>query len=202
MDQITGALIGITLVLTAVFIPMAFFGGAVGAIYRQFSLSLVSAMLFSVFLAMSLTPALCASMLKPVAQGHKHEKRGFFGWFNRSFAASTRRYQGWVAGWLKRPVRSLIVYGGVVGVMAFLYVRLPSSFLPEEDQGFFITSIQLPVGATTERTIAVLEQVEAYYRQQPEVESFMSVVGFSFSGNGQNAAAAFVRLDPDTFLPE
>src|SRR5208282_2644394 len=114
MEQITGALIGITLVLTAVFIPMAFFGGSVGAIYRQFSLSLVSAMLFSVFLAMSLTPALCASMLKPVEKGHKHEKRGPFGWFNRGFAASTRKYQGWVAGWLKRPVRSFFCYGVVL----------------------------------------------------------------------------------------
>jgi multidrug efflux pump len=194
MDQITGALIGISLVLTAVFIPMAFFGGSVGAIYRQFSLSLVSAMLFSVFLAMSLTPALCASMLKPIAQGHKHEKGGFFGWFNRGFAATTSKYQGWVAGWLKRPVRSLMVYGVVVAVMALLYVRLPSAFLPEEDQGFFITSIQLPVGATAERTTEVLKQIEAYYRQQPEVESFMSVIGFSFNGGGQNTAACFARL--------
>ncbi len=194
MDQITGALIGITLVLTAVFIPMAFFGGSVGTIYRQFSLSLVSAMMFSVFLAMSLTPALCAVLLKPVQQGHKHEKRGFFGWFNRGFAASTTRYQGWVAKCIKRPGRSFMVYAVIVGVMVVMYFRLPSSFLPEEDQGFLMTSIQLPVGATAERSIAVLEQVEAYYRQQPEVESFMSVVGFSFGGNGQNAAAAFVRL--------
>jgi multidrug efflux pump len=194
MGQITGALIGITLVLTAVFIPMAFFGGSVGTIYRQFSLSLISAMLFSVFLAMSLTPALCAALLKPIEKGHKHEKRGFFGWFNRGFAASTTKYQGWVAKWIKRPVRSFILYAVIIGVMVVMYFRLPSSFLPEEDQGFLMTSIQLPVGATAERTIAVLEQVEGYYRRQPEVESFMSVVGFSFSGNGQNAAAAFVRL--------
>jgi multidrug efflux pump len=194
MEQITGALIGITLVLTAVFIPMAFFGGAVGTIYRQFSLSLVSAMLFSVFLAMSLTPALCATFLQPIDRGHKHEKRGFFGWFNRGFAASTTKYQGWVAQWLKRPMRSFVLYAVIVAIMAFAYFRLPSSFLPEEDQGFFMTSIQLPVGATAERAIEVLQQVEAFYRQQPEVESFMSVAGFSFSGNGQNMAACFARL--------
>ena len=194
MEQIIGALIAITLVLIAVFIPMAFFSGSVGVIYRQFSLSLVSAMLFSVFLAMSLTPALCASLLQPVKKGHKHEKRGLFGWFNRSFAAGTTKYQGWVAQWLKRPVRSFIFYAVIVIAMVVLYFRLPSSFLPVEDQGFFMTSIQLPVSASAERTTEVLKQVEAYYRKQPEVESFMSVVGFGFGGNGQNAAACFVRL--------
>jgi multidrug efflux pump len=194
MGQITGALIGITLVLTAVFIPMAFFSGSVGTIYRQFSLSLVSAMLFSVFLAMSLTPALCATLLLPVEKGHKHEKRGFFGLFNRGFTASTTKYQGWVAQWLKRPVRCLILYAVIVAVMGLMYLRLPSSFLPDEDQGFFVTSIQLPVGATTERTTEVLKQVEDFYRQQPEIASFMSVVGFSFSGNGQNAGMCFARL--------
>jgi multidrug efflux pump len=194
MEQITGALIGITLVLTAVFIPMAFFGGSVGTIYRQFSLSLVSTMLFSVFLAMSLTPALCATFLQPIDKGHKHEKRGFFGWFNRGFAAGTTKYQGWVAQWLKRPIRSFILYAAIVAVMAFAYFRLPSSFLPEEDQGFFMTSIQLPVGATAERSTEVLKQVEAFYRAQPEVDTFMSVAGFSFSGNGQNMAACFAML--------
>jgi multidrug efflux pump len=194
MEQITGALIGITLVLTAVFIPMAFFGGSVGTIYRQFSLSLVSAMLFSVFLAMSLTPALCATFLEPIERGHKHEKSGFFGWFNRGFAASTTKYQGWVAQWLKRPIRSFVLYAAIVAVMAFAYFRLPSSFLPEEDQGFFMTSIQLPVGATAERSTEVLKQVEAFYRGQPEVDTFMSVAGFSFSGNGQNMAACFAML--------
>jgi len=194
MGQITGALIGITLVLTAVFIPMAFFSGSVGTIYRQFSLSLVSAMLFSVFLAMSLTPALCATLLLPVEKGHKHVKRGFFGWFNRGFAANTTKYQGWVAQWLKRPVRCLILYAVIVAAVGLMYLRLPSSFLPDEDQGFFMTSIQLPVGATTERTTEVLKQVEDYYRQQPEVESFMAIVGFSFNGNGQNASMCFIRL--------
>jgi multidrug efflux pump len=194
MGQITGALVGITLVLTAVFIPMAFFTGSVGTIYRQFSLSLVSTMLFSVFLAMSLTPALCASLLPPVAKGHKHVKRGFFGWFNRAFAAAAIRYQAWVGGWLKRPGRSLLLYAAIIAVMAVMYLRLPSSFLPDEDQGFMMTMAQLPVGATAARTTEVLKQVEAFYRQQPEVESFISVVGFSFSGNGQNNAMCFVHL--------
>ena len=195
MDQITGALIGITLVLTAVFVPMAFFSGSVGTIYRQFSLSLISAMVFSVFLAMSLTPALCATMLRPVEKGYKHEKRGFFGWFNRSFSAGTLKYQGSVAQCLKRPIRSFVIYALVVAAMVFMYVRLPSSFLPEEDMGFFITSIELPSGATAERTSEAVKQVEAYYRQQPEVDSFMSIVGFGFGGNGQNQAVCFTRLN-------
>jgi multidrug efflux pump len=194
MDQITGALIGISLVLTAVFIPMAFFGGSTGTIYRQFSLALVSAMLFSVFLAMSLTPALCATLLTPIVPGEHHEKRGFFGWFNRAFAASATRYQGWVAQWLRRPLRAFAIYALVLGLMAGMYASLRSSFLPEEDQGFLMTNVQLPVGATAERTVTVLKQVEDYYRNQPEVESLMTVVGFSFNGNGQNAAAAFVHL--------
>lgn len=194
MRQITGALIGITLVLTAVFIPMAFFGGSVGAIYRQFSLSLVSSMLFSVFLAMSLTPALCASMLKPVVAGHHHAKRGPFGWFNRSFAAGTRKYQDLVARILKRGALCLLVYAAIVVSVVVLYARLPSSFLPEEDQGYFLTNIQLPVGATQERTLAVLKQVEEYYLNQPEVDSFITVAGFSFNGQGQNCAFSFIRL--------
>ncbi|MEO7934612.1 MAG: efflux RND transporter permease subunit [Chthoniobacterales bacterium] len=194
MGQITGALIGITTVLVAVFIPMAFFSGSVGAIYRQFSLSIVSAMLFSVFLAMSLTPALCATLLKPVEKGHKHEKGGFFGWFNRTFASATNRYQGSVAKILKRNGRAMAVYAALAAAMVFLYLRMPSSFLPEEDQGYFITNIQLPVGATKTRADEVLKQVEAYYGKQQEIESFITVAGFSFSGRGQNSALAFVRL--------
>jgi hydrophobe/amphiphile efflux-1 (HAE1) family protein len=194
MSQITGALIGITLVLTAVFIPMAFFGGSVGAIYRQFSLSLVSSMLFSVFLAMSLTPALCASLLKPVAKGHHHAKRGPFGWFNRSFAAGTGSYQGIVARILKQPVRYLLLYAAIVVFVGLLYVRLPSSFLPEEDQGYFLTNVQLPVGATQDRTLAVLRKVEDYFLKQPEVDSLITVAGFSFNGRGQNSALSFIRL--------
>ena len=194
MGQITGALIGITLVLTAVFIPMAFFGGSVGVIYRQFSFTLIVSMLFSVFLAMSLTPALCAALLLPVEAGHHHEKTGFFGWFNRSFHRNTTRYQGGVSRLLKRPVLSMALFIFIVLGVGWLYARLPSSFLPEEDQGYFITNIQLPVGATQERTLEVIKKVEAYYKAQPEVEAVLTVAGFSFNGRGQNSALAFCRL--------
>src|SRR5258705_1137650 len=145
MGQITGALIGISLVLTAVFIPMAFFSGSVGTIYRQFSLSLVSSMLFSVFLAMSLTPALCATLLKPIPKGHKHEKRGFFGWFNRTFAKSTTGYQSFVGRMLKHSWMFMLVFVAIILLVGFFYTHLPSSFLPAEDPGHFITNIQLPV---------------------------------------------------------
>ena len=194
MGQITGALIAITLVLTAVFIPMAFFGGSVGAIYRQFSLAMVAAMLFSIFLAMSLTPALCATLLQPVEKGHHQEKGGLFGWFNRAFRASTNEYQSLVARILKKAAAWLVLYGVILLAVGWLYVRLPSSFLPEEDQGYFITAIQLPVGATQERTLAVVKQVEAYYRQQPEIDDVIALTGFSFNGRGQNAGLAFARL--------
>jgi multidrug efflux pump len=194
MDQITGALIGISLVLVAVFIPMAFFSGSVGTIYRQFSLTLVASMLFSVFLAMSLTPALCATLLKPVAKGHKHEKRGFFGWFNRSFASATNHYQSAVGRILKHGWIAMIAFAVIVFLVGLIYVKMPSSFLPAEDQGYFITNIQLPVGATQERTDAVLKQVEEYFLKQPEIESFITVAGFSFNGRGQNSALSFGRL--------
>jgi len=194
MGQITGALIGITLVLTAVFIPMAFFSGSVGTIYRQFSLSLVSSMLFSVFLAMSLTPALCATLLKPIPKGHKHEKRGFFGWFNRTFAKSTTGYQSFVGRILKHNWISMLLFVVIILLVGFFYKHLPSSFLPAEDQGYFITNIQLPVGAAQERTDEVLRQVEEYFLKQPEIESFITVAGFSFNGRGQNSALSFGRL--------
>jgi hydrophobe/amphiphile efflux-1 (HAE1) family protein len=194
MDQITGALVGISLVLTAVFIPMAFFSGSVGTIYRQFSLSLVSSMLFSVFLAMSLTPALCATLLKPIVPGHHHEKGGFFGWFNRTFARNTTRYQSGVGRILRHTWASMLVFIAIIASVAILYVRLPSSFLPAEDQGYFITNIQLPVGAAQDRTDAVLRQVEDYFLKQPEIESFITVAGFSFNGRGQNSALSFGRL--------
>jgi multidrug efflux pump len=194
MKQITGALIGISLVLTAVFIPMAFFGGSVGAIYRQFSLAMISCMLFSIFLAMSLTPALCASLLKPVEKGHHLRKRGFFGWFNRGFLATRKNYESFLGRTIIKTPRYLFVYLAIFLAVGWLYVRLPSSFLPDEDQGYFITSIQLPVGATQERTLAVLKQVEGYYLQQPEIAGMVDVAGFSFNGQGQNAALAFVHL--------
>ena len=194
MGQITGALIGIALVLTAVFIPMAFFGGSVGAIYRQFSLAMVSSMLFSIFLAMSFTPALCATLLKPVEKGHHLEKRGLFGWFNRGYAAGAKKYQTGVQRILGKAPRYLVIYLAIIVAMGWLYVRLPSSFLPAEDQGYFITNIELPAGATHQRTLAVLKQIEHYYMSQPEVEDVIDVAGFSFSGSGQNAAIAFVHL--------
>jgi multidrug efflux pump len=194
MEQITGALIAITLVLTAVFIPMAFFGGAVGAIYRQFSLSMVAAMLFSIFLAMSLTPALCATLLKPMKKGEKHEKRGPFGWFNRGFRSTTNGYQNLVARILKKAAAYLILYAVILLAVGWLYIHLPSSFLPEEDQGYFITAIQLPVGATQQRTLAVVKQVEAFYKKQPEISDVIALTGFSFNGRGQNAGIAFARL--------
>jgi multidrug efflux pump len=194
MGQITGALIGIALVLTAVFIPMAFFGGSVGAIYRQFSLAMVSAMLFSIFLAMSFTPALCATMLTPVAKGHHYEKKGLFGWFNRGYAASSKKYQGGVERMLGKAPRYLIIYLAIIVAMGWLYVRLPSSFLPEEDQGYFITMVQLPVGATQERTTTVLKKIEKYYMAQPEIQDVIDIAGFSFTGQGQNGGLAFVHL--------
>ena len=196
MGQITGALIGITLVLTAVFIPMAFFGGSVGTIYRQFTISMVSCMLFSVFLALSLTPALCASLLKQVDAGHHHEKRGFFGWFNRSFERFTDRYQGWVAFLVKRTSIGIVALLAVMVLVVILYKRMPSAFLPEEDQGYFLTLISLPVGATDERTGEVLLKVEEYLAKQPEVEHYFTVAGFSFAGRAQNSALAFIRLKP------
>jgi multidrug efflux pump len=196
MRQITGALIAISLVLTAVFIPMAFFGGSVGAIYRQFSLSLVACMGFSILLAMSLTPALCAHMLPPVEKGHHLEKKGFWGWWNRSFKATTHRYEGWVARIVNRAPRYMLIYLVIVAVVGWLFVRLPSAFLPAEDQGYFINSMTLPVGATTQRTLAVVKQVEQYYFSQPEIQDVIDVAGFSFNGQGQNAAVAFVHLKP------
>ncbi|MES2535043.1 MAG: efflux RND transporter permease subunit [Pseudomonadota bacterium] len=193
MGQITGAIVGMTVVLIAVFIPMAFFGGAVGAIYRQFSMSMVASILFSAFLAMTLTPALCATLLKPVQPGH-HEKKGFFGWFNRKFALTSRNYEGFVARMLRQTGRYMLVYGLIIVVVGLLYVRLPSSFLPMEDQGFLVTNIQLPPGASANRTLEVIKQVEDYYLKQPAVEHVVAVSGFSFSGNGQNAGLAFVPL--------
>lgn len=194
MEQITGALIGITLVLVAVFIPMAFMGGSVGAIYRQFSMSLIASMLFSIFLAMTLTPALCATMLKPIVKGHHVEKKGFFGIFNRGFSVGTNKYQHIVARMLKMPIRYLFIYAAIVIAVGFLYTRLPSSFLPEEDQGYFITNIQLPVGATQSRTLEVLKQVEGFFMSQPEIDKIITVAGFSFNGRGQNSALSFIRL--------
>jgi multidrug efflux pump len=196
MEQITGALIAISLVLTAVFIPMAFFGGSVGAIYRQFSFSLVACMAFSIFLAMSLTPALCASLLPQVEKGHHHDKKGFFGWFNRKFDATTHRYEGWTSSVIKRSPIYLVIYLVIVVCVGLLFTKLPSSFLPEEDQGYFLNFISLPVGSSQEHTVSVLKKMEDFYFKQPEVEDVIDVAGFSFAGQGQNSALAFVHLKP------
>lgn len=194
MGQITNALIGITVVLTAVFIPMAFFDGSVGIIYRQFSLAMISCMLFSVFLALSLTPALCATLLKQVEAGQHHAKGGFFGWFNRSFHSSSLGYQGLVARMLGKTLRWMLLFALIIAAVVVLFRSMPTSFLPEEDQGYLITSLQLPVGATQQQTIKVLEEVENYFEQQPETDQIFTIAGFSFSGRGQNGAMGFINL--------
>ncbi|OJX32461.1 MAG: multidrug efflux RND transporter permease subunit [Burkholderiales bacterium 68-12] len=194
MGQISGAIVGVTVVLISVFVPLAFFAGSVGNIYRQFAVVMVASIAFSAFLALSLTPALCATLLKPVQAGHHHAKRGFFGAFNRGFSRTAQGYEGLVARILRRAPRTLVLYAAIVAAAAVVYLRLPASFLPNEDQGTMLVNVQLPPGATQERTRAVMEQVEAYMLQQPEVQSLVSVLGFSFSGQGQNAALAFVTL--------
>jgi multidrug efflux pump len=197
MGQIQGALVGIAMVLSAVFIPMAFFGGSTGAIYRQFSITIVSAMALSVLVALILTPALCATMLKPIAKGeHGEGKKGFFGWFNRVFDKSTHHYTDSVGNILRSTGRYLVLYIIIVVGMAVLFVRLPSSFLPDEDQGVFLTMAQLPAGATQERTQKVLDEVSKYYldNEKANVNSVFTVNGFGFSGRGQNTGLAFVSL--------
>ncbi|MDP3668566.1 MAG: efflux RND transporter permease subunit [Telluria sp.] len=194
MGQISGAIIGVTVVLISVFVPLAFFGGAVGNIYRQFSAVMVSSILFSAFMALSLTPALCAHLLKPVEAGHHHAKTGFFGWFNRSFARTAKTYESLVARILRRTGRAMIVFVTIIAVVALIFMRMPSSFLPNEDQGYIIANFQLPPGATQERTRDALVKAEQFILKQPEVNSMVGVVGFSFSGSGQNAALGFITL--------
>ncbi|MED5621804.1 efflux RND transporter permease subunit [Ideonella sp. BN130291] len=196
MGQIQGAIVGVTVVLISVFVPLAFFAGSVGNIYRQFSAVMVASIGFSAFMALSLTPALCATLLKPVEAGHHHEKRGFFGWFNRGFSRTAKRYEGTVARILQRTGRMLVVYAAIIGAVVLLFTRLPSSFLPGEDQGYLIVNVQLPPGATINRTLQVMQQVEGFILKQPEVQSMVGVLGFSFSGQGQNAGLAFVTLKP------
>ncbi|MGY6253532.1 efflux RND transporter permease subunit [Paraburkholderia caledonica] len=193
MEQITGALIGITTVLIAVFIPMAFFSGTTGAIYRQFSITIVAAMLLSVFLALTLTPALCATLLKRSDVEH-HAKRGLLGWFNRVLSRGTDRYDSAVAHVIGKPMRYMVIYALIAGVVALLFMKLPSSYLPDEDQGIIITSVSAPVGTPASQTLEVVKKVEAYYRSQPEVDQLITLTGFSFNGSGQNNALAFVKL--------
>jgi multidrug efflux pump len=194
MGQISGAIIGVTVVLISVFVPLAFFSGAVGNIYRQFAAVMGVSIAFSGFLALSLTPALCAALLKPVAAGHQHEKKGFFGWFNRGFSRTTKNYEKGVAAMLPRAARYMVIYVAIVGAVVVIYQRLPTSFLPNEDQGTMLVNVQLPPGATQERTLNVMQQVEGFMLKQPEVQGMVSVLGFSFSGQGQNAALGFVTL--------
>lgn len=190
MHEITGAVIGITLVLSAVFLPIAMASGAIGTIYRQFSLSMAVSILFSAFLALSLTPALCATMLKPVTDDH-HERKGFFGWFNRTFDRFTNRYTGWVGGIVKRTGRTMVVYLAIVAAAGWMFYKLPSSFLPAEDQGSWISSIQLPPDATAERTNKVLDEYLEYTKSRPGVERVVMIQGFGFSGSGPNVGLMF-----------
>jgi len=196
MGQIQGALVGIALVLSAVFVPMAFFGGTVGAIYRQFSITIVSAMVLSVLVAMILTPALCATLLKPVTADHHQPRRGFFGWFNRQFNHNADRYARGVQHILHRSGRWLFIYMAIIGVMAFLFLRLPTSFLPLEDRGVFMTQVQLPPGATQQQTSQVVAKIENYYltQEKENVLSVFSTIGSGPGGNGQNVARLFIRL--------
>ncbi|MDF1764208.1 MAG: efflux RND transporter permease subunit, partial [Oleibacter sp.] len=196
MEQITSALVGIALILAAVFVPMAFTGGSTGAIYRQFSLTIVSAMALSVMVALILTPALCATLLKPSSGVHPEERKGLFGMFNRFFARTTKGYLSAVEGTVNRPVRMVIIYIGLIAVLAFLYVRLPTSFLPSEDQGIVLNLVQLPDTATLDRTNKVMEKMTDFYLGQPEVKSIFTVAGFSFAGVGQNMGISFVTLTP------
>ncbi|WP_417615389.1 efflux RND transporter permease subunit [Oceanisphaera sp.] len=195
MDQISGALLGIGLVISAVFLPMAFFGGSTGVIYRQFSVTIISAMSFSVLIAFILTPALCATMLKPHTQ---HEKKGFFGWFNRTFNRNADRYKKGVSYIIGRKIRFMGVYLLLVAGVGFLYTSLPTSFLPDEDQGTMIVMVQLPTNATAERTEAVLEEAQNYLLEQESevVKGVMAVRGFNFAGRGQNSGILFVDLKP------
>lgn len=194
MGQISGAIIGVTVVLISVFVPLAFFAGSVGNIYRQFAAVMGISIAFSALMALSLTPALCATLLLPMEKGQQHAKTGFFGWFNRGFARTAKGYERGVAHMLPRAARYLVIYAAIVGAAAVVYQRLPTSFLPNEDQGTMLVNVQLPPGATQERTRAVMQQVEGFMLKQPEVQSMVAVLGYSFAGLGQNAALGFITL--------
>lgn len=198
MDQIQGALVGIGLVLSAVFVPMAFFGGSTGVIYRQFAITIASAMTLSVLVALIFTPALCSTMLKPIPKGHHHEKRGFFGWFNRTFERGVGGYEKGVHSVLKRKIPYLLLYAGIVAAMALLFTKLPTSFLPEEDQGVLFAQVQTPAGSTAERTQQTVDAMREYLlKDEGEVvRSVFTVTGFNFAGRGQNSGMAFIGLRP------
>ncbi|WP_321390346.1 efflux RND transporter permease subunit [uncultured Desulfuromusa sp.] len=196
MQQITGALVGIAMVLSAVFVPMAFFSGSTGAIYRQFSITIVSAMALSVLVALVLTPALCATMLKPVEKGHGLKKKGFFGWFNRTFERGKVTYRKSVGFVAARSIKFFLVYLIIIGGLVFMFKQLPTAFLPDEDQGIMMLMIQAPPGATLERTRESAKKVEEYFLTQEaeNVDSIFTATGFSFAGQGQNVGLGFVRL--------
>ena len=196
MDQITSALVGIGLTLSAVFVPMAFMSGSTGVIYRQFSITIVSAMALSVFVAIVLTPALCATMLKPIKKGHTHADTGFFGWFNRKFDAMTSRYESSVGSILKRSFRVMLIYIGLVIAVGWIFLRMPTAFLPDEDQGILFTQAIVPTNAAQESTVNVLKEINDYYLTEEKdiVNSVFTVAGFSFAGSGQNMGIAFVSL--------
>ncbi len=194
MPQISGAIVGITLVLSSVFLPLAFMSGSVGVIYRQFAVTMAVSIMFSGFLALSFTPALCATLLKPISKGHHGEKRGFFGWFNRKFESGTDRYQRGVSRMVHRSGRVMIVYLVLVLALGFLYLRMPTGFLPIEDQGYTVTNIELPTGASSSRSMEVIDTVEKYFMDLPTTANVISVQGFSFNGNGLNAAIIFAPM--------
>ncbi len=200
MTQITGALIGIGLVLSAVFVPMAFFGGSTGVIYRQFSITIVSAMALSVLVAIIFTPALCATILKPIRKGHEHGEgswfSGFFHWFNGMFDRNRDRYESAVGKMLQRSLRFLAIYVAIIGVLALLFMRMPTAFLPEEDQGLMFTQVVLPPGATQERTVEVLKKVEHHFleTEKDSVNALFTIAGFSFGGTGQNMGLGFINM--------
>ncbi len=193
MGQITGAIVGITLVLIAVFVPMAFFTGSVGAIYRQFSMAMVASIAFSALMALTLTPALCATLLKPVAAGHD-ERKGLLGAFNRLFNRTTEGYTSAISRMVRKVGRYMVLYAVIVAAVVWMGARMPTAFLPAEDQGYVLANVQLPPGASTARTLSVMEQAEQYFLKQPGVQAIVSVLGFSFSGNGQNGGLLFVPL--------
>ena len=193
MDEISGALVGIALVLTAVFLPMSFFGGSVGVIYRQFSITIVTSMVLSVMVALIFTPALCATILNPPKEGGK---RGFFGWFNRMFDAANRRYIGGVKAVIGHRILALLVFGGIVAALVILFLRIPGGFLPDEDQGVMFVQVTAPPGATAIRTQQVLDDINDYFQKEEagNVEGVLEVTGFSFGGQGQNSGLAFIKL--------
>ncbi len=195
MKQITGAVIGITVVLIAVFVPMAFFPGAIGIIYKQFSVTIVMSMVFSAFMALTLTPALCATILKPIPEGHAHHKNWFFRGFDWLIGKTTNGYGRVVGGAVKRNYRMMVIYMAILAGLGYTYVRLPSGFLPVEDQGYAIAATQLPAGSTAQRTAGVLDQVDDFFMNRSGVRKIVSILGFGFNGNGQNAGISFATYE-------